>query len=78
MENKEIDKKAKGNIPHTTEATKPRLSIIGLLGIALFFYFSFDITLHTYNFEGKVIRLGLALLGLIVPLVVKVVCEREE
>lgn len=50
---------------------KSRLSIVGILSIIAFFYFSFDLALHTYDFKGKVIRLGLALLVLAIPLLIK-------
>lgn len=55
---------------------RPRISLIGLFGIAVFFYFSFDSALHTYDFKGKVIKLALALLGLILPVLIK--CRREK
>lgn len=50
---------------------KPKLNLTGLLGIAIFFYFSFDLILGDYDLKGSLLRGIIAILGLVIPLVMK-------
>lgn len=50
---------------------KPRPSLTGLLGIAIFFYFSFDLVLKDYDLKGTLVRIAIAIMGLLIPIIAK-------